>query len=47
MISYENNKNAVRTDSGLKPVSLFTRVENSIVKSASVLARVITFLRGL
>jgi hypothetical protein len=44
---YENQKNAVRTDSGLKDVSFFTRMENFIVKSAFVLARVIVFLKGI
>jgi len=44
---YENQKNAVRTESGLKDVSFFTRVGNFIVKSASVLAKVIVFLKGI
>ena len=47
MISYKRHKKAVRLDSGLRPVSLFTRVENFIVKSASVLAALALMIIGI
>lgn len=47
MISYKNNKDAVRLDSGLKPVSFITQVENFIVKLASVLAVLVLMIIGI
>ncbi len=47
MISYNNDKKAVRLDSGLKSVSKITRVEKLIVKSASVLAALILVIIGI